>query len=127
MNKFKNSTYIIKMTCNVNFIIGKYLIDGCSYRTQLLKECYLAKSDNVNMKYNLSIYYEIPRREDYKQQNFIEVIQTICDAIQKLDRVHAITIKEYMDTYLNMRYMLPYTVTTNETKVLRFQRNPTIK
>ena len=111
------------MTCNVNFIIGKYLIDGCSYRTQLLKECYVARSTNIHMKYNVSIYYDIPRTEEYKQQNFIEVIQIICDAIQKLDRVHSIILKQYMDSYLDMTHVLPYTVTTLETKVLKFNRN----
>ena len=87
----------------VTFVVGRFLFEGDSYRLRIINEINFIRVHSPEIKkFNLKIYFDDSKEEFYKHINFIEIIQTFAEIINRLERTHQIYKQEYINTFLNI-------------------------
>jgi len=85
----------------VNFIIGKWLHIGDSYKNTIINHAINMKKSTGISSYHLRIHYELYRHiQDWKHISIVDVIQHINDSIYKQMNIDIVVRNHLVNSYI---------------------------
>jgi hypothetical protein len=86
----------------INFIIGKWLKFGDSYKNTIITNAINTKKSTGISSYHLVIHYELYRHiQDWKHISIVDVIQHINDSIFKQHNIDVVVRNHLVNSYIN--------------------------